>query len=212
MLSNIWIIKNLKFLNCTVKQFQTLVHITADAVYGPVTDLALINYIKIIQEKLGANQDGLAGDQTKQKCIEFQKRNGLVPDGICGIKTREKLFQTTSSWNFPHFKKEEFNCKCGCGANNINHKLVQVLEDIRFHFGGNPVIITSGTRCQKHNAAVGGIRGSKHLEGKAADFYIKNITTRNLLSYCQTLVKSGILNYTYTNSKNMKGVVHIDIK
>jgi uncharacterized protein YcbK (DUF882 family) len=144
--------------------------------------------------------------------LNFRRKIGLVPDGICGIKTREKLFQTSEIWNFQHFKKEEFNCKCGCGANNINHRLVQILEDIRFHFGGNPVIITSGTRCQKHNAAVGGIRGSKHLEGKAADFYIKNITTRNLLAYCQTLMKSGILNYTYTNSKNMKGVVHIDIK
>ena len=92
-------------------------------------------------------------------------------------------------------------------------KKLQILEDIRFHFGGNPVIITSGTRCQKYNdSLIGSIKGSKHVQGKAADLYIRNITTKNLLAYCQTLVKSGILNYTYTNSKNMKGVVHIDIK
>ncbi len=211
MLSNIWRIKNLKFLNCTIKQFQTLVHITADGIYGSITDLALINYIKIIQEKLGTNQDGLAGEQTKQKCIEFQKRNGLVPDGICGIKTREKLFQTSSGWNFPHFKKEEFNCKCGCGLNNINYNLAKILEDIRFHFGGNPVIITSGTRCEKHNKTVGGIKGSEHLKGNAADFYIKGINTSILLNYTNTLKASGIIKYTYTNNKNMKGVVHINI-
>lgn len=212
MLSVSWRNINLKFLNCSIRQFQTLVHITSDGIYGPITDLALINYIKIIQEKIGTNQDGLAGANTRAKLIEFQKANDLVADGICGVKTREKLFEQKQEWNFPHFKREEFNCKCGCGANNINFKLVQILEDIRSHFGGNPVIITSGTRCQKHNAAVGGIRGSKHLTGQAADFYIKNVTTKNLLNYTKTLVSSGILNYTYTNSKNMKGVVHIDIK
>ena len=52
MLSDYWKNKNLKFLNCNVKQFQTLVNITVDGKYGPITDLVLINYIKIIQEKI----------------------------------------------------------------------------------------------------------------------------------------------------------------
>lgn len=147
-----------------------------------------------------------------KNALNFRRRIGLVPDGICGVKTRKKLFEQKQEWNFPHFKREEFNCKCGCGKNNINQKIVQILEEIRYHFGGNPVIITSGTRCSKHNAAVGGIRGSKHLEGKAADFYIRNVTTSRLLNYTKNLQASGIINYTYTNSKNMKGVVHIDIK
>lgn len=211
MLSDYWKNKNLKFLNCNVKQFQALVHITVDGKYGTITDLALINYIKIIQEKIGSEQDGLAGFHTQENLIIFQKENGLVPDGICGIKTREKLFQTSSVWNFPHFKKEEFKCKCGCGLNNINYNLVKILEDIRFHFGGKPLIITSGTRCQKHNAAVGGIKGSEHLKGNAADFYIKGISTDKLLTYCKQLVKEGKIKYTYTNNKNMKGVVHINI-
>jgi uncharacterized protein YcbK (DUF882 family) len=63
-----------------------------------------------------------------------------------------------------------------------------------------------------HNKDVGGIRGSKHLEGRACDFYIKNISTSKLLNYTKNLQASGVINYTYTNSKNMKGVVHIDIK
>ena len=77
MLSSAWRTKNLKFLNCSIKQFQTLVHITADGIYGPITDLALINYIKIIQEKLNVDQDGLAGNNTVSKCIEFQKKNRI---------------------------------------------------------------------------------------------------------------------------------------
>ena len=91
MLSNIWRIKNLRFLNCTIKQFQTLVHITADGIYGSITDLALINYIKIIQEKLGANQDGLAGDQTKQKCVEFQKKNRTCSRWYLWNKNKGKI-------------------------------------------------------------------------------------------------------------------------
>lgn len=75
MLSDTWRKKNLQFLNCNIKQFQTLAHITADGIYGEITNLALINYIKIVQEKIGASQDGLAGEQTKQKCVEFQKKN-----------------------------------------------------------------------------------------------------------------------------------------
>lgn len=214
MLSFYWKSKNLKFLNCNVKQFQTLAHITVDGKYGTITDLALVNYIKIVQEKLGATQDGLAGSETINKCKEFQKKQGLTPDGIAGVKTRSKLFQTSSDtvWNFPHFKKSEFNCKCGCGLNNISYSLVKILEDIRYHFGGKPVTITSGTRCSKHNKEVGGIRGSKHLQGKAADFYISGVSTSKLLEHTKTLQASGIINYTYTNNSNMNGVVHIDIK
>ena len=211
MLSNYWKNKNLKFLNCNIKSFQSLAHIKVDGIYGSMTDLALINYIKIVQEKLGTTQDGYAGLSTVNSCKKFQREHGLVADGICGVKTREKLFQV-NSWNFPHFKKEEFNCKCGCKANNINYNVVQILEEIRSHFGGKPVNITSGTRCINHNKAVGGIRGSKHTQGKAADFYIKGVSVNNLLNYTNILKASGIINYTYTNNKNMKGVVHIDIK
>lgn len=150
MLSNYWRNKNLKFLNCNIKSFQSLAHIKVDGIYGSMTDLALINYIKIVQEKLGCIQDGYAGLTTENYCKKFQREHGLVADGICGVKTREKLFQV-NTWNFPHFKKEEFNCKCGCKANNINYKVVQILEEIRSHFGGKPVIVTSGTRCQKYN-------------------------------------------------------------
>ena len=97
----------------------------------------------------------MLGISTVTNCKKFQREQGLVADGICGVKTREKLFQV-NTWNFPHVKKEEFNCKCGCKANNINHKIVQILEDIRFHFGGNPVIVTSGTRCKKYNNSLKG--------------------------------------------------------
>ena len=129
------------------------------------------------------------------------------------MQTRSKLNQTTSyAWfDFPHFRKQEFACRCGCGYDNINLKVVKILEEIRAHFGGKPVIVTSGCRCEKHNKKVGGIKGSKHLEGLACDFYIKGVSTQDLLNYTTSLMAKRHIKYTYTNNKNMKGVVHINL-
>lgn len=56
-----------------------------------------------------------------------------------------------------------------------------------------------------------GVQGSRHVLGKASDFYIKNVNIGNVLNYCKQLVAEGKARYTYTNSTNMNGVVHIDI-
>lgn len=119
---------------------------------------------------------------------------------------------TKLSWaQFPHFKQAEFACRDNCGFMDENLQVVAILEKIRAYFGGKPVIVTSGCRCVKHNNKVGGIKGSKHLSGEACDFYIKGVSTQNLLNYTTKLMHEGIIKYTYTNNKNMKGVVHINL-
>lgn len=55
------------------------------------------------------------------------------------------------------------------------------------------------------------LNGSKHVLGRAADFYIKGISTATLLAYCHSLVRQGIISYTYTNNTNMSGAVHINL-
>ena len=182
--------------------------------------------------------DGVEGEGTKQAYKDFQKTNGLVVDGIYGVNTDAKLIAvikeiqkslgvtadgvageiTTKardnknlSWdNIKHFKKTEFTCKCGCGMNNIDLKLVNVLEDIRNHFG-QACVVTSGCRCATHNKRVGGVQGSRHVSGKASDIYVKGVSANTLLAYTKSLVSKGKLRYTYTNSSNMNGVVHVDI-
>lgn len=194
------------------RAFQRDFGLVSDGIYGNATNNKLVSVIQDIQRKLGVTADGVAGANTIAKCKEFQRANGLTPDGICGPATRNKLNSGGISWdNIPHFKKSEMTCKCGCGLNNTDLRLMQVLEQIRSHFGGKPVIITSGCRCSKHNKTVGGVQGSRHVLGKAADIYIKGVPTSQLLNYCQSLVNQGLLRYTYTNSKNMNGIVHIDI-
>ena len=75
--------------------------------------------------------------------------------------------------NTAHFKESEFACKC-CGETKPSSELMAVLQLVRIHFN-KPVVITSSYRCSKHNAAVGGAKGSKHLDGIAADIQVKDV-------------------------------------
>lgn len=196
--------------------FQSNNGLKKDGIYGSNTENKLILCIKDIQRllnKFGYNLDvdGLVGNKTIAAIRDFQSKNSLVVDGIVGEKTLAKLSSNNYTWNdIKNFKKSEFTCNCGCGLNNINLQLVRILDQIRDDFN-SPLIITSGCRCKSWNAKVGGVQGSKHVLGKAADFYIKGVPVSTTLNYCESLVKKGIIRYTYTNSTNMSGAVHIDI-
>ncbi|MDR1515568.1 MAG: peptidase M15 [Synergistaceae bacterium] len=67
----------------------------------------------------------------------------------------------------PHFKLSEFECRC-CRRVMLSSRLVPMLEELRGVLG-RPLVITSGYRCDRHNAAVGGSKRSLHLIGRAAD-------------------------------------------
>ena len=171
------------------EEFQKDYGLKVDGIYGPKTNAKLIEVIKQEQAKLGVEQDGIAGP------ITFNARDN----------------QNISWDDIKHFNKNEFTCHCGCGKNNINLKLVKVLDKIRNHFG-QPLIITSGCRCAKHNKEVGGVTDSRHISGKAADFYVKNVSKDKVLAYCKELVKQGELRYAYSNNTNMRNAIHIDIQ
>ena len=67
-----------------------------------------------------------------------------------------------------HFKVSEFACKCGCGKDDVDQRVIDMAETIREALDV-PVRVNSGCRCEKHNAKVGGVKGSKHTKGFAAD-------------------------------------------
>ncbi len=73
-----------------------------------------------------------------------------------------------------YFNRSEFTCKCGCGFNTVDTKLLEVITSVRKHFG-QPVTITSGCRCLVYNRAVGGTKTSQHLLGRAADIQVRHI-------------------------------------
>lgn len=170
------------------EQFQRDYGLSVDGIYGPMTNAKLIEVIKAKQAELGVEQDGIAGPIT--------------------VNARDNK---NISWNdIKYFKKEEFTCKCGCGLNNINLKLVKILDEIRARLGV-PVVVTSGTRCSKHNQDVQGVPNSRHVSGKAADIVARGKNKNEVLKLCKEYVNTGKARYTYTNDTNMGNAVHIDI-
>lgn len=71
-----------------------------------------------------------------------------------------------------NFSRHEFKCPC-CGAEGVSQILVQTLQDARDDYG-QPINVSSGFRCQRHNAMVGGSENSSHLTGMGADILCKD--------------------------------------
>ncbi len=72
------------------------------------------------------------------------------------------------------FQRSEFACKCGCGFDTVDVELIEVLQDVRDHFG-EQITITSGCRCPYNNEKAGGAQKSQHLFGRAADFKVEDV-------------------------------------
>jgi hypothetical protein len=71
-----------------------------------------------------------------------------------------------------NFSDSELKCKggkrCCGGLVKYDPALAQVAQEIRDDLGV-AVNVNSGYRCPKHNAAVGGSKGSDHMRGRAMD-------------------------------------------
>jgi hypothetical protein len=103
-----------KATKAAIKRYQGFLGVTADGIWGARTQAAHQAYydrvnapapagsdlIRAVQAKLKANYplyagklavDGIKGSATTAAVKEFQRRSGLVADGIIGPKTRAKL-------------------------------------------------------------------------------------------------------------------------
>ena len=79
------------------------------------------------------------------------------------------------------FDKHDLACSCGCGLENATDKLIGTLNNAQTIYG-EPITITSGSRCPKHNAAVGGVPSSAHVTGEAVDMKISGSWRRKKLA------------------------------
>lgn len=104
-----------------------------------------------------------------------------------------------------NFSSEEFECKCGCGFDEVDKELVDVLQSLREALE-EPITITSACRCPEHNKAVGGSPRSQHLKGTAADIIVKGCTPAFIYNYLDNLYpdKYGIGKY--------KSFTHLDVR
>lgn len=67
-----------------------------------------------------------------------------------------------------------------------------VLQPIRDKYG-KPISVTSGYRCPKLNAAVGGSKTSQHLKGQAADIKCTATSKAELFNLIKDMINKGEL-------------------
>lgn len=175
----------------------------------------LLNYLGYYKGRI----DGVIGNASKRSIKAFQKDYGLKDDGVVGEKTAKALKQaitygipTKKDWwsEIKYFKKSEFACKCGgkyCKGYpaEMNEKVVKMADKVRKHFGA-AVTVSSGLRCAKHNAAVGGVTNSRHKLGKAIDFSVAGKTSAEVLAYVK---KQSEIRYAYAINDKF---VHMDVQ
>jgi uncharacterized protein YcbK (DUF882 family) len=106
----------------------------------------------------------------------------------------------------PNFTSTEFACKCGCGFDTPGPALVAGLQHLRDAIE-KPIVILSGCRCAKHNAAEGGAKRSMHIAGKAADIRVQGMPTRELYA-----VASRVPQFAGFGVDDARNFLHVDTR
>lgn len=151
--------------------------------------------------------------------LKFQKKAFKRKEDQDSIGGNDTLIAVNTFVNFigiKHFKPEEFRCNCGhCTGYPavINAQLLKNLDHLRKNYGS--ITITSGVRCKWKNSRLSGSSStSRHMTGKAADFY-NNKLTGTKAKRTATVKKWYTLksaNYSYANTPGMGNAVHVDVK
>lgn len=153
-------------------------------------------------------------------------------DGIYGKNTETLLINKERVRLYTkNFKLEEFKCECNgkyCTGypSLLNIRLLKYIQTMRNRYG--VLIITSALRCTKYNNLIGGIRASKHTQGKAIDFYT-NYSSKSFNNRKKIIDwyanNAAFMNYSYCNGyartkyrkeypsvPTMYKSIHIDVK
>jgi uncharacterized protein YcbK (DUF882 family) len=101
-----------------------------------------------------------------------------------------------------NFSTREFACPC-CKVSLMTLMFVERLQAARNRYG-RTMYISSGYRCREHNAAVGGVEGSAHMLGMAAD--IRCLIGQNRFELLQALLGAG-----FTRIGISSQFIHVDI-
>ena len=129
----------------------------------------------------------------------------------------------------PHFKPQEFRCGCKgkyCTGypTYMRKEMLVLLEKIRTHYN-KPITVTCGLRCSAYNKKLNGsVQQSKHLQGKAVDFYQRGTTDTlaNRKKAITWIKKQPHFGYSYGNGINSYGnkitapymgnALHVDVE
>ena len=183
----------------TIKQKQCLLNFLGydtggvDGIWGDRSR----NATETCQEDLGIPSDGVWGPQTETAVLEAVYTYDVdapvpdsgtpVIDNADAFMELEKRFKGIRYWS-----PEEFRCRCGeyhkpyCNGFPVlpDRTLLELVDDLR-HNAGRPAHRSSAIRCYQHNIDSNGVSDSRHLTGKALDFFIEGMTGSQLLKAAQ---------------------------
>lgn len=175
-----------------------------DDIWGKKSRLA----VQRCQEDLGIPADGIWGEQTESAVLEavYACRTDVpaTEPEAPGHTELDVLFEGIRYW-----KPEEFRCQCGgkyCSGFPVlpDRTLLELVDHIR-HRAGKPAHRSSGLRCLTWNTLQGGVANSRHMSGKALDFYIEGVSGTQLLAMAQEDPRT---NYAYIINGQY---VHVDV-
>lgn len=164
-----------------------------DGIWGPKSR----NATEQAQKDLGIPADGVWGTQTETAVLEavytydvdapVPEADTPAADSNDGRTDLEILFDGIRYWS-----PEEFRCRCGeyhapyCDGFPVlpDRTLLELVDDLR-HNAGRPGHRSSAIRCYQHNIDSNGVSDSRHLKGKALDFYIEGMSGAQLLKAAQ---------------------------
>lgn len=114
----------------------------------------------------------------------------------------------------PNFTLSEFACPCryhDCNVTLISRRLIEALQRLR-DVMKEPLTVTSGYRCERHNTEVGGsAKRSQHSLGLAAD--VRTESRKNmdhLLNLAYRIPDLGGLGQYFSGSKLVR--LHLDFR
>lgn len=119
----------------------------------------------------------------------------------------------------PHFTDAELRCRgtlrgvppcphCG-GVNRCQQRLLDALEALRAS-AGVPIAVDCAYRCDGHNREVGGVPGSEHTLGIAADIKIEGMTPAQM--YEAALKVPAFADGGIGVSESKSGYIHVDVR
>lgn len=106
----------------------------------------------------------------------------------------------------PHFSTSEMECR-DCKRCEISSALLAALEELRA-LGPEGIVVDDAYRCPDHNAEVGGVNDSTHMEGIAADVRIEGLTLQQQYDRAKSIsafANGGIGVYD-------TGFIHVDVR
>lgn len=178
------------------KKFQKERNLTIDGIFGPKTEEEIL---KVIGNGIKINIPNTS-NTTNTSSVSSTVINTTVTNNNTGVFAGIK-----------YFTREEFTCKCGgryCKGDTaeMDPTLLRVADQLREELG--VVVVTSGIRCPVHNSNEGGVSNSKHLYGKAMDFYVVGKSATVVKAWCD---KRSEITYCYIVEGTNNRVVHINV-